>query len=80
MSRAVLIPRGLRRENAARYVGVSPSKFDQWVADGRMPKPFRADGCVLWDARDLDDAFEALKAGIAPQDDWADYAHAPALR
>ena len=70
-----MIPRGLRREDAARYVGVSPSKFDEWVKDGRMPKSFKADGCVLWDARDLDHAFEELKHGasVAMADDWGDY-------
>src|SRR3954452_7644435 len=52
--------RGLRREEAARYVGVSPTKFDQLVADGRMPKPLRIDGCVIWDVRQLDVAFDAL--------------------
>jgi predicted DNA-binding transcriptional regulator AlpA len=73
-------PRGLRREDAARYVGVSPSKFDEWVKDRRMPQPFRADGCVLWDVRDLDDAFEELKAGATAASDWDDYHGAPALR
>jgi predicted DNA-binding transcriptional regulator AlpA len=53
--------RGLRRNEAYTYVGVSASKFDQLVADGRMPKPVRIDGCVIWDVRDLDLAFEALK-------------------
>jgi hypothetical protein len=26
-----LCPRGLRREQAAAYVGVGPTKFDDWV-------------------------------------------------
>jgi predicted DNA-binding transcriptional regulator AlpA len=52
--------RGLRRDDAAAYVGVSPSKFDQLVADGRMPKPKRVDGCVIWDRRRLDAAFDDL--------------------
>ncbi len=53
-------PRGLRRETAAAYIGVSPSKFDEWVSDGRMPKPKRVDGCVVWDRYALDQAFDAL--------------------
>lgn len=57
---ASLAPRGLRREWAAAYVGVSPTKFDEMVADGRMPKPKRIDGRVLWDIRRVDSAFEAL--------------------
>ena len=52
--------RGLRREGAARYVGVSPTKFDQLVADGRMPHGIRIDGCVVWDVRRLDLAFDEL--------------------
>ena len=69
-------PRGLRREDAARYVGVSPSKFDEWVKDRRMPQPFRADGCVLWDRGDLDDAFDELKHGprtATLAQGWDDY-------
>jgi predicted DNA-binding transcriptional regulator AlpA len=53
-------PRGLRRKPAAVYVGFSPSKFDELVKDGRMPQPKRVDGCVIWDTRKLDEAFEAL--------------------
>lgn len=55
--------RGLRRDEAAQYVAVSPGKFDQLVSDGRMPKPIHVDGCVIWDVRDLDLAFDALKDG-----------------
>jgi hypothetical protein len=39
--RLYFIPRGLSRIEAARYVGVSPSLFDQMVKDGRMPGPKR---------------------------------------
>lgn len=52
--------RGLRRTEAADYVGVSPGKFDQLVADRRMPAPRLIDGCVIWDVRDLDAAFDDL--------------------
>ena len=53
--------RGLRREEAAQYVGLSPNKFAQLVEDGRMPQPIRIDGCVIWDIVDLDRAFDAFK-------------------
>lgn len=53
--------RGLRRREAAQYVAVSPTKFDELVGDGRMPQPLKVDGCVIWDIRDLDAAFDALK-------------------
>lgn len=53
-------PRGMRREEAARYVGVSPSKFLELVADGRMPTPKEVDGCRVWDRMALDAAFDDL--------------------
>jgi predicted DNA-binding transcriptional regulator AlpA len=53
--------RGLSRIEAARYIGVSPSLFDEMVKDGRMPQPIRINGRVVWDIKDLDDAFERLK-------------------
>lgn len=52
--------RGLRRDEAAAYIGISATKFDDWVARGVMPKPKRQDGVVLWDVVKLDEAFEAL--------------------
>ena len=53
-------PRGLSRLEAAAYVGVSASKFDELVRDGRMPKPKRVDGRVIWDRLRLDVAFGEL--------------------
>lgn len=52
--------RGLRREEAARYVGVSPTKYDEMVRDRVMPKPWRIGGCVVWDIRKLDAALDSL--------------------
>jgi predicted DNA-binding transcriptional regulator AlpA len=49
-------PRDFNREQSAEYVGVSATKFDQMVADGRMPKPKRIDGRVVWDRLQLDSA------------------------
>ena len=53
--------RGLCRKDAARYVGLSPSKLDSLIGDGRMPKPVKIDGRVVWDRHDLDECFELLK-------------------
>ena len=53
-------PRGLTRDEAARYIGVGPTKFDEMVADRRMPKPKRVDGRTVWDRVQLDIAFNAL--------------------
>jgi predicted DNA-binding transcriptional regulator AlpA len=52
--------RGLRRTEAAAFIGVSPTKFDEWVGKGIMPKPKRQDGIVVWDMMALDAAFDAL--------------------
>jgi predicted DNA-binding transcriptional regulator AlpA len=67
--------RGLRREDAARYIGVSTAKFDECVKDGRMPQPFRIDGCVIWDLRRLDAAFDALSEPVEANtfDGWDDF-------
>ena len=64
--------RGLRRTESAIYIGVSPSKFDDMVADGRMPPPRTIDGRVVWDLFELDDAFSALphKGEPAPGNPW----------
>ena len=57
---ASLPPRGLNRGEAAAYVGVSPTLFDEMVGDGRMPKPKRINSRTVWDRHQLDKAFEAL--------------------
>jgi predicted DNA-binding transcriptional regulator AlpA len=58
-----LSPRLIGREASADFLGVSPSKFDQLVQDGRMPRPKRIDGRVLWDVRALN-----LKIDELPDD------------
>jgi predicted DNA-binding transcriptional regulator AlpA len=65
-----LPPRGLPRVEAAAYVGVSPSLFDQMVADGRMPQPKRIDTRTVWDRRQLDEAFTALPDGDDCRNPW----------
>lgn len=55
-----LAPRGLSREIAAAYIGVSPSLFDIMVADGRMPGPKIINRRRIWDRTRLDLAFAAL--------------------
>ena len=62
-------PRGLSRTEAAAYVGVSPSLFDQMVRDQRMPQPKRINSRNVWDRRRLDDAFEELPDDSA-QNPW----------
>jgi predicted DNA-binding transcriptional regulator AlpA len=55
-----LPPRGLSRVQAAEYIGVSTTKFDEMVKDQRMPKPKRIDSRTVWDRMQLDKAFAAL--------------------
>ncbi|WP_343684040.1 XRE family transcriptional regulator [Asticcacaulis sp.] len=59
-ARVRIEPRGLSKHDAAAYIGISATKFDQLIADGRMPAPKRIDGRVLWDRFDLDAAWDAL--------------------
>ena len=55
-----LPPRGLSRRQGAAYISVGPTKFDEMVTDGRMPKPKRIDGRTIWDRLEIDEAFAAL--------------------
>jgi predicted DNA-binding transcriptional regulator AlpA len=59
-----IFPRGLSRVEAADYIGISPSKFDELVKDGRMPKAVEIDARRVWDRSDLDDAFDTLKSQL----------------
>jgi len=71
---ANLPPRGLSREAAAEYLGIGTTKFDEMVADGRMPKPIHVDGRRIWDRRALDQSFDALgtSEGVNPWDQVED--------
>lgn len=54
------IPRGLSREEAARYVGVGTTKFDEMIRARQMPKPRQVGGRTIWDRAELDMAFSEL--------------------
>jgi predicted DNA-binding transcriptional regulator AlpA len=56
-------PRGLSRVQAAYYVGVSTSLFDEMVVDGRMPKPREINRRRVWDRQQVDMAFDMLPGG-----------------
>jgi predicted DNA-binding transcriptional regulator AlpA len=66
--------RGLSRDEAAMYCGVSATLFDRLVADGRMPGPRRIDGRKVWDIRSLDVAFDQLPSDNAAEagNSWED--------
>lgn len=57
---ASLPPRGLSREQAAEYFGVSVGTFNQLVRDGLAPPPKRLRQRAIWDRKQLDAAFDAL--------------------
>jgi predicted DNA-binding transcriptional regulator AlpA len=62
--RDLSLPRfALRRDEAAACLAVSPTKFDEWIADGRMPKGRKIDGVTLWDASEVREAWERLRDG-----------------
>jgi predicted DNA-binding transcriptional regulator AlpA len=66
-----LAPRGLSRGQAAEYIGVGVTKFDEMVNDGRMPRPKRIDGRTVWDRAKLDEAFDALEDdAVAQKNAW----------
>tara|TARA_E500000331_G_C17219398_1_gene697351 strand:+ start:1295 stop:1498 length:204 start_codon:yes stop_codon:yes gene_type:complete len=52
--------RGLSKPEAAKYVGVGVTKFEDLVASKRMPSPRLADTKLIWDVRELDDFFDRL--------------------
>jgi predicted DNA-binding transcriptional regulator AlpA len=62
--RDLSLPRfALRRDEAAASLAVSPTKFDEWVSDGRMPRGRKIDGVVLWDVNEIREAWERLRDG-----------------
>ena len=63
------IARGLRREDAAAYVGLKVTKFNELVREGRLPEPIRIDGCRVWDVKKLDAAFDELSEPRNPWDE-----------
>jgi hypothetical protein len=72
MQSANRYPRGLSRVDAAHYLGISPSKFDEMRKDGRVGPARMIDGRKVWDVLDLDRAFEALPLESSSEDeDWS---------
>lgn len=66
-----LPPIGLSREIAAAFIDVSPTKFDEMVKDGRMPRPKQIDSRRVWDRRKVEKAFSALPGdGVDADEEW----------
>lgn len=52
--REISIPRfALRRDEAAASLAISPSTFDNWIGEGKMPKGRKIGGVTLWDAESI---------------------------
>ncbi|MBI1263176.1 MAG: hypothetical protein GC187_00385 [Alphaproteobacteria bacterium] len=54
--------RGLKRQEAADYVGVCANTFQRLVNEGRMPKPKRIYSRLIWDVFEINRAFEMLES------------------
>lgn len=66
-----LPPIGLSRDVASAYIDVSPSKFDQMVSDGRMPRPRKIDARRVWYRPEVEAAFVALPVdGEEVREEW----------
>jgi Helix-turn-helix domain len=52
--------RGLTRVEAAAYVGISPSKFDELRRANRIPPPKVLDGRLIFTTDRLDEFLDAL--------------------
>jgi predicted DNA-binding transcriptional regulator AlpA len=65
-----LAPRLISRDVAAAYLSVSPTKFDEMVRNGSLPKPKRLSGRrKAWDVRALDAAIDNLRSADNNNDD-----------
>ena len=64
-------PKGLSSGQAAAHLGISQSKFEELVKDGRMPQPHRIDGRRLWDRHEVEECFDILpRAGTPNVEPW----------
>ena len=61
-------PRGLTREDAAAYCGLTPEGFDDWVKRAIVPGPIP--GTQRWDRKAIDLALDRA-SGIATLKDTA---------
>lgn len=64
------VPRGLRADRAALYLGLGTTKFRELVDKGTLPQPARIGGVVVWDRLALDAAFDGLTAANDNDDGW----------
>jgi excisionase family DNA binding protein len=68
---------GMSRDEAAEYVGISPSMFDVMVEDGRMPAAKMINARRVWSRKKIEQAFDALPEqgqDKQPASPWKDVA------
>lgn len=67
--RELSLPRfAMRRDEAAASLAISPSLFDNWVDEGKMPKGYKIGGVMLWDTEQIRSAWMRLAETIIPDD------------
>jgi predicted DNA-binding transcriptional regulator AlpA len=54
------LPRGLSRRQAASYIGIGTTLFDELIKERKLPSPKHLHSRKLWDRFELDSAFESL--------------------
>jgi hypothetical protein len=64
-----MLRRGLSRVEAAAYIGVSPSKFDQLRHTGRLAAPKVLDGRLIFTVERLDEFLDSLPDENQTSDD-----------
>lgn len=62
-------PRGLSHDEAAAYIGIGTTLFDQLVKEGKMPGGIPIKGRRVWDRLALDLAFSALRDAAAGEEE-----------
>lgn len=66
-----IVRRGLSRLEAATYIGISPSKFDELRKANRIPPPKVLDGRLIFTTERLDEFLDALPdEDQNGEDDW----------
>jgi hypothetical protein len=66
-----IIRRGLSRLEAAAYIGISPSKFDELRKTNRLAAPKVLDGRLIFTVERLDEFLDGLPdENQADNDDW----------
>jgi excisionase family DNA binding protein len=58
-------PRGLSADEAARYIGVGRTTFEELVARRKMPRPKRIGARVIYDRFEVDACFSDLDSAPA---------------